>query len=128
MPYCLFVFSCNMMANLIFLLSWQIQTGEIMVWMAAAAAYFALQSAVFSVLLERHFPVRGWQVESDLWHHPRKYLVPAVMMLIAGLVSAVPEMLWGLLVISGTEIVCMAAAWYNKRSGNSGGHFRRWRV
>ena len=37
-------------------------------------------------------------------------------------------LLWGLLVISGTEIVCMAAAWYNKRSGNSGGHFRRWRV
>ena len=127
-PYCLFVFSCNMAADLIFLLSWRIQTGEITVWMAAAAAYFALQSAVFSVLLEWFFTVRGWQVESDLWHHPRKYLVPAVMMLIAGLVSAVPKMLWGLLVISGTEIVCMAAAWYNKRSGNSGGHFRRWRV
>ena len=99
-----------MMADLIFLLSWRIQTGEITVWMAAAAAYFALQSAVFSVLLERHFPVRGWQVESDLWHHPRKYLVPAVMMVIAGLVSAVPEMLWMLLALSGVEIVYVLAS------------------
>lgn len=29
----------------------------------------------------------GWKIESDLWHHPRKYVMPAIMMLLAGLVS-----------------------------------------
>ena len=45
---------------------------------------FALQSAMFSAALEWFFPLRDWRVETDLWHHPRKYLVPAIMMLVAG--------------------------------------------
>ena len=52
-----------------------------------AIAAFALLSAVGSVLLEWYCPIRGWKIESDLWHHPRKYIVPAAMLLLAGLVG-----------------------------------------
>ena len=86
-PYCLFIFGCNLAADIVFLCSWQIQLGGIGPLHALTAAAFALLSAVGSVLLEWYFPLRGWKIESDLWHHPRKYIVPAVMLLLAGLVS-----------------------------------------
>ncbi len=87
-PYCLFIFLCNMMADVIFLISWQVQNGHVTVPLAFGAVFFALQSAVMSVLLEWFYPIRDWKIESDLWHHPRKYIVPAVMLLLAGAVSA----------------------------------------
>ena len=86
-PYCLFILGCNLAADIVFLCSWQIQLGGIGPLHALTAAAFALLSAVGSVLLEWYFPIRGWKIESDLWHHPRKYAVPAVMLLLAGLVS-----------------------------------------
>ena len=86
-PYCLFIFGCNLAADMVFLCSWQIQLGGIGPLHALTAAAFALLSAVGSVLLEWYFPLRGWKIESDLWHHTRKYIVPAVMLLLAGLVS-----------------------------------------
>ena len=86
-PYCLFIFGCNLAADIVFLCSWQIQLGGIGPLHALAAAAFALLSASGSVLLEWYCPIRGWKIESDLWHHPRKYIVPAVMLLLAGLVS-----------------------------------------
>ena len=88
-PYCLFIFGCNLAADIVFLCSWQIQLGGIGPLHALTAAAFALLSAVGSVLLEWYFPLRGWKIESDLWHHPRKYIVPAVMLLLAGLVSMI---------------------------------------
>ena len=87
LPYCLFIFLCNLTADIIFLCSWQIQIDGIMPVHIFMAASFALLSAAGSVLLEWYCPIRGWKIESDLWHHPRKYAVPAVMLLLAGLVS-----------------------------------------
>ena len=88
-PYCLFIFGCNLAADIIFLCSWQIQIGGIVPLYALTAAAFALSSAIGAVLLEWYCPIRGWKIESDLWHHPRKYVVPAVMLLLAGLVSMI---------------------------------------
>nr|WP_300833695.1 hypothetical protein [uncultured Acetatifactor sp.] len=99
-PYCLFLFGCNMAANGIYLCSWQIQKGSVAAPMVAGALFFALQSAILSVLLEWLCPIRDWKIESDLWHHPRKYVVPAGMLLLAGGVGAWPMLLtvlWGLL-------------------------------
>ena len=31
-----------------------------------------LKCMVLSVLLEWFYPIRGWKVESDLWHHPQQ--------------------------------------------------------
>lgn len=84
LPYCAFIFLCNLTADSLFLISWQFQAGGIAGWMIAAALFFALASAVCSVLLEWFFPLRNWKIESDLWHHPRKYIVPAAMLLLAG--------------------------------------------
>ena len=108
-PYCLFIFLCNMAADAIFLISWQIQSGGVTAFMAAQAVFFALQSAVLSVLLEWFYPIRGWKIESDLWHHPRKYIVPAVMLLLAGAVSAWPVLLPALLVLPALEIMAFIA-------------------
>jgi len=88
-PYCLFIFGCNLAADMVFLCSWQIQIGGIGPLHALTAAVFALLSATGSVFLEWYCPIRGWKIESDLWHHPRKYVVPAVMLLLAGLVSMI---------------------------------------
>lgn len=84
-PYGLFIFCCHMIADAVFLCSWQIQIGGVTPLVVLTAASFALLSASGSVLLEWHFPIRGWKIESDLWHHPRKYVVPAAMLLLAGL-------------------------------------------
>ena len=48
-PYCLFIFSCNMAADAIFPYSWQRQNGGVTVLMIAGAVFFALQSAVLAV-------------------------------------------------------------------------------
>ena len=106
-PYCLFIFLCNMAADVIFLCSWHIQNGSVTVQMTAGAVFFALQSAVLSVLLEWFYPIRDWKIESDLWHHPRKYAVPVVMLLLAGAVLACPVLLYALLVLLVVEIVVL---------------------
>lgn len=82
-PYCLFIFLFNMAADALFLCSWQIQIGSVTGSMVLMAVFFALQSAIASMLLEWFCPIRGWKIENDLWHHPRKYIVPAIMLLIA---------------------------------------------
>ncbi len=86
-PYCLFLFGFDLTADIIFLCSWQFQIGGVIPLHALMAATFALLSAAGSVLLEWYCPIRGWKIESDLLHHPRKYVVPAIMLLLAGLVS-----------------------------------------
>lgn len=88
-PYCLFIFLCNMTAEGIFLCSWQMQVGGVTGSAIFTAAFFALQSAVGSVMLEWFFPIRNWNMENDLWHHPRKYVVPAAMLLVAEMTAEI---------------------------------------
>lgn len=106
-PYCFFIFLCNITADVIFLCSWQIQIGGVSVQMMAEAVFFAMQSAVFSVLLEWFFPIHGWKIESDLWHHPRKYIVPAAMLLLAGVVGTLPVIVFVLLILLAVEITVL---------------------
>ena len=96
-----------MAANVIFLCSWQVQNGGVTALLFAGAVFFALQSAVLSVLLEWFYPIRDWKIESDLWHHPRKYMVPVVMLLLAGAVSVRPVLLPALLVLLAVEILVL---------------------
>lgn len=62
---------------------------------------------VLSVLLEWFYPIRGWKIESDLWHHPRKYVVPVIMLLLAGGVLVRPVLLPVLLVLLAVEIIIL---------------------
>lgn len=84
MPYCFFIFLCNFISEMIFLCSWHSQMGSVTGRMIFLAVFFGLLSAVCSVALECFFPIRGWRTQSDLWHHPRKYAVPLLMLLLAG--------------------------------------------
>ena len=40
-------------------------------------------SAAGSVFYEWYVPLRNWKIESDLWHHPRKYAVPVATIFFA---------------------------------------------
>lgn len=104
-PYCLFIFFCNIIADIIFLCSQQIQAGGVTSWMIITAVYFSLQSAMCSVFLEWFYPIRKWKTESDLWHHPRKYVVPGFMMLLAGIIGMIPEVTILFLVLLGVEVI-----------------------
>lgn len=86
-PYCFFIFLCNSIAYSLFLGSIQIQNGGVTLQMVITAIFFALLSAALSVLLEWYCPIRNWKIESDLWHHPRKYVVPVLMVLLAGIIA-----------------------------------------
>ncbi len=91
--YCLFIFIVNGIVAGIYLSSWQIVHGGIGLVHVGTVLLFALQSAILSVILEWKHPIRGWKTESDLWHHPRKYLVPLAMLLMAAFVDTYPLVL-----------------------------------
>lgn len=92
--YCLFIFIVNGIVAGIYLGSWQIIHGGIGLTHVGTVLLFALQSAILSVILEWKHPIRGWKTESDLWHHPRKYLVPLAMLLLAAFVGTYTPILW----------------------------------
>ena len=97
--YCFFIFSVNMAVNSVYLISWQIGKSGVNSAEIIAALIIALQSAILSVLLEWFCPVRNWKIENDLWHHPRKYIVPLIMFLIAGFIGMWSVSIWVLLCI-----------------------------
>lgn len=92
--YCLFIFIVNGAIAGIYLSSWQMIHGGIELAHVGMVLLFAIQSAILSVILEWKHPIRGWKTESDLWHHPRKYLVPLAMLLMAAFVGIYPLVLW----------------------------------
>lgn len=86
-PYCLFIFICSLSADMIFLCSYALQAGGIRPSSCLLATAFALSGAIGSVLLEWFFPLRNWKTENDLWHHPRKYVVPVTLLVLAGITA-----------------------------------------
>ena len=86
--YCLFIFAVNSIVTSIYFCSWQMVNGGLNFVHVGILLIFVLQSAILSVILEWKHPIRGWKTESDLWHHPRKYLVPVLMLLVSAFVSA----------------------------------------
>lgn len=88
--YCLFLFAAQGIVDGVYLCGWQIFGGGLCPANVGNVLLFSMQSAILSVILEWNAPVRGRKTESDLWHHPRKYLVPLVMLLLAALVGSWP--------------------------------------
>ncbi|MCR5213067.1 MAG: hypothetical protein K6E10_01505 [Eubacterium sp.] len=83
LPYGLFLFVNICVTYLIYLTFWQIKSGMVDVKIIIIAVIIAALSATLSVIMELFFPIRKWKIESDLWHHPRKYVVPVVVIFIA---------------------------------------------
>lgn len=107
MKYCAFLTVVNMLLSSVYLISWQLRYGNVSALMLVTAGIFAAQSALCSVLLEWMYPLRNWKLESDLYHHPRKYIIPMIMMLLAGFVSLWNLLVWVLLGILVVEIVIL---------------------
>lgn len=106
--YSFFIFSVNMAVSSVYLTAWQMQHGGVGGMEIMAAVLIALQSAILSVLLEWFHPIRSWKIENDLWHHPRKYIVPFIMLLFAGLIGMWPESIWVLLCVVIAEIISLS--------------------
>ena len=51
---------------------------------------------------------RFCKIENDLWHHPRKYIVPLIMFLAAGLISMWSINIWVLLCIVIAEVLSLS--------------------
>lgn len=106
--YCFFIFSVNMAVNSVYLISWQIGKSSVNSTEIITALIIALQSAILSVLLEWFCPVRNWKIEDDLWRHPRKYIVPLIMFLVAGLIGMWAVSIWVLLCIVIAEVLSLS--------------------
>ncbi|MCR4586261.1 MAG: hypothetical protein K5686_11125 [Lachnospiraceae bacterium] len=88
-PYGLFVFVYDLISVAIYLTSWELQQGGAELYHYILGFCLALIGAVLTMLLEYYAPVRNWKIESDLWHAPRKYIVPCVILLLACAAGAV---------------------------------------
>lgn len=111
MKYCLFIFCVNGIIACIYLLSWQIFNSEVGIVDIGTVILFELQSAILSVFLEWKVPIRGWKTETDLWHNPRKYIVPVAMLLIAAFVGTWKQIIWiwgAIIIIECYVIIFMA--------------------
>jgi hypothetical protein len=86
LPYFSFIAVNNIVAYTFYLTSFGLQAGGLEPRNIVLAVIFALLGATGSVVMEMKFPLTEWKTESDLWHHPRKYIVPAILMLLAGVV------------------------------------------
>lgn len=89
LPYFSFIALNNVIAYTFYLASFGLQAGGLEPKNIVLAVAFALLGASGSVVMEMKFPLTEWKTESDLWHHPRKYIVPAILMLLAGVVCVV---------------------------------------
>ena len=89
LPYLLFAVIVNLLACGVFLIVWQVAVGSFSVIMILYAFGFSVISAEVTVVLEWKFPLLAWQVESDLWHHPRKYATPFIMLMLASVMILV---------------------------------------
>lgn len=88
LPYGLFLFTFNLIGGFIFLLSFEMHRGGGNGRDLVMAVLIAGLGALGSVEMEWHFPLRNWKTKSDLWRHPRKYVVPGSLLLISGLFAS----------------------------------------
>lgn len=86
LPYFFFIVFNNLIAYTFYSVSFGLQTGGFDVKNILFAVIFAVLGALGSVFLEMKFPLTDYKTESDLWHHPRKYIVPGALLLISGVV------------------------------------------
>lgn len=112
-PYGLFILAVNLFIYVIFLMSWHLFHGSVEIMYYVISIVFAAQSAIATVWLEWKYPVLQWRVESDLWHHPRKYAVPLMMCLLAVTVMSMDAAVYIVALLVGTEVALI----FNRRRG-----------
>ncbi|MCT1402634.1 hypothetical protein M4D81_26955 [Paenibacillus sp. p3-SID867] len=112
-PYGLFILAVNLFIYAIYLACWQLFHGSLEIMYYVLSVLFAAQCAISTVWLEWKHPVFRWKVESDLWHHSRKYAVPLIMCLLAVTVISMESAVYMIALLVGTEMVLI----FNRRRG-----------
>ena len=88
-PYGVFLFVNVCIAYTIYIISWSLQIGGITTPHIIIGLILALVNSALSIVMEWFFPLKNWKIESDLWHHPRKYVVPGIIILLASLCNII---------------------------------------
>lgn len=85
-PYAVVLFFMNMVIYALFLGVFALVGGDIPMRAIISAPVFAAECAAFVSMLEDRFTITKWKTEPDLWHNPRKYILPAIITLEAALI------------------------------------------
>lgn len=88
-PYGLVLFGFYTVSFAVFLAVFATAGGTVGIKGVIMALLFAAETSVFVPLLENKFTVTGWKTEPDLWRNPRKYIIPAALMLQGALISMI---------------------------------------
>ena len=80
-PYAITLFFIYMVSYAIFFTAYFAIRGGIVTRAMFIAPLLAAQQAAGNAFLEDKFTLTKWKAEPDLWHHPRKYIIPAILLL-----------------------------------------------
>ncbi|KYD09632.1 hypothetical protein MXL46_00045 [Heyndrickxia sporothermodurans] len=85
-PYFLLLLVWNCIPSMIYLFISKLLSQPFGTEYSLLALSLIVINSVGVVLLEWYFPFKNWHVESDLWHHPRKYIMPSILIVLTMLV------------------------------------------
>lgn len=109
LPYFLFVLIWNCVSSMIYLYISKLLDQPFIAEYYFLALSLNLLNSVGVVLLEWYFPIKKWRVESDLWHHPRKYIMACLLIILLMLVMTNPAFITavGVLALSSIGLLFM---------------------
>ncbi len=84
-PYAMICLTSSLIANIIAVVSNYV-IGELSFLNIFLAIVFAFINTLIIATLEAKYRIKNFNVESDLWHNPRKYISPAILFVIASVV------------------------------------------
>ena len=89
-PYAFVIFCIYLLFYAIFLAAYFMIIKSVDYKALILSPIIAAESAILIAILESRFPITTWKTEPDLLHHPRKYIVPVIIMLESTLVYFLP--------------------------------------
>jgi hypothetical protein len=80
-PYSIFVFMFYIIENLALVASFNIMRIDLPKYIYIIMIFYAIEAAIITSYLEYKKPILNWSVEVELWRHPRKYIVTALLLM-----------------------------------------------
>lgn len=106
-PYGVFTAFHLLIPESVYFISCALRYSQVGWTQAITALLFILHSALLLIILEWKFPITKWKIESDLYHHPRKYCIPVIMLLCSAVISTWPETMYILILLLAAEAICL---------------------
>lgn len=99
LPYSIFVSMTLAVGLLIYIIAVYFLIEEVPSLLLLQAVCVVIQSAFLIVFLESKFPLLNWNTITDLWQHPRKYIVPCVVLIIVMATIVLPKLIYVFLLL-----------------------------